>query len=549
MGDLESERSGVEARAAVLRRGGLSALFVAALVSGAWTFEWVLWPDQIAAASILALALLGALAIVMSRRDTQRLNALAQAEQDLARALSSTSSERIELIREDLQAASTKNALIRQLYATSKDEISRHCEHALELETAQARRQAIISQCYKAYEAVSGRIEAQRRASPAIRAERELSEAIANLRQMKANAEKSLDEQRARKKLKWWFDLNRPDFAEIDGKVEQLEVAKKKLSKSGDIARTNDYYRKLNALVRSRTSEIQQAAAAAIPAIRRQAFDSEKITQNALLLSALSVPVSAWHDITQAGSIYDSLRSVNGNFAEMSDAEIWLETLTMSGSQLAGLASLTKGALFESHVADQFGGELFEHFNHPDTDIVIDGVEYQIKATDSAAYVESVPEDIEVISTSEVAAITGSIDGGLTNVEITESIDLALGGTMIDMGDTALDAVLTGIGGVGLFSLLTGVRHASTKYKETGDIDEAVIAGGTAVVRGTASSVVNVSEIAVKGTVGIVTSKPARFAGRLVGAGFRKIGQKIEEAEREAERTASLEARRGSKSG
>ena len=120
---------------------------------------------------------------------------------------------------------------------------------------------------------------------------------------------------------------------------------------------------------------------------------------------------------------------------------------------------------------------------------------------------------------------------------------------MIDMGDTALDAVLTGIGGVGLFSLLTGVRHASTKYKETGDIDEAVIAGGTAVVRGTASSSVNVSEIAVKGTVGIVTSKPARYAGTLVGAGFRKIGQKIEEAEREAERTASLEARRGSKNG
>ncbi|EDL48259.1 hypothetical protein [Erythrobacter sp. SD-21] len=549
MDDLESARARLAAHEVVLGRGGVLGFLAAALVFAAWSFEVLQWIALIAIPTIVALVLLGSLSVTLGRRARRKLDELARAEQDLASALASTSFEWIALMREDLQEASTHNALIRQLYDSFGDEIGLHFERVFEVEIAQARRQAIISQCHEAYEAVSCQIEERRVASPAVRAERELSEAIANLRQIKSDADKLLDEQRARKKLKWWFDLNRPNFAEIDEKVEQLEAAKEKLSKSGDITRTNEYYRKLNSLVISRTSQVQRAAAASIPTSRHQAFDSEKITQNALILSALSVPISAWQDITQAGSIYDSLRSVNGNFADMSDAEIWLETLTMSGSQLAGLASLTKGALFEDHVADQFGGELFEPFNHPDTDIVIDGVEYQIKATDSAAYIESVPEDIEVISTSAVAAVTGSIDGGLTNVEITESIDLALGGTMIDMGDTALDAVLTGIGGVGLFSLLTGVRHASTKYKETGDIDKAVIAGGTAVVRGTASSVVNVSEIAVKGTVGIVTSKPARFAGRLVGAGFRKIGQKIEEAERESVRTASLEARRGSKNG
>ena len=62
--------------------------------------------------------------------------------------------------------------------------------------------------------------------------------------------------------------------------------------------------------------------------------------------------------------------------------------------------------ILEQLIAADTGGELFEHFNHPGSDIVIDGVEYQIKATDSTSYINSVADDIPVISTSEVASET-----------------------------------------------------------------------------------------------------------------------------------------------
>lgn len=86
----------------------------------------------------------------------------------------------------------------------------------------------------------------------------------------------------------------------------------------------------------------------------------------------------------------------------------------------------------------------------PETDIVIDGVEMQIKATDSIDYINSVNDDILVIATSEVALTSGSIDGGYTNEELTNSVGLALGGSTVDIPDTAMDAILAGVGGLGL---------------------------------------------------------------------------------------------------
>jgi hypothetical protein len=47
---------------------------------------------------------------------------------------------------------------------------------------------------------------------------------------------------------------------------------------------------------------------------------------------------------------------VNGNYAEMSDFDVWLDTLMIPGEQLAGRASLTKSAYFEKLVEADFGG-------------------------------------------------------------------------------------------------------------------------------------------------------------------------------------------------
>jgi hypothetical protein len=242
---------------------------------------------------------------------------------------------------------------------------------------------------------------------------------------------------------------------------------------------------------------------------------SDDLLQKAFLCSTFSASVSVWDDFSRAGDIYDSLRKVNQNFAGMGDTEIWWETLWMSNNSLEGLTNLTKGAYFEQLVAKDTGGTLFEHFNHEGTDIVIDGVEVQLKATDSISYIDSVDPDIPVIATSEIAEKTDAIDSGFSNEELTDSIDLALGGTVFDTVDTVADSILAGLGGLGFFATIRGIRHAADKYDKGGNGVEAIFEGAGVVIVGTAKGMVDTGELLYK----TATSKPFRFVGRnLYGA-------------------------------
>ena len=190
--------------------------------------------------------------------------------------------------------------------------------------------------------------------------------------------------------------------------------------------------------------------------------------QFAGLISFLSLPISIVPDIRRSNEVYDALRSANSNFERMSNAEIWWEVLWMSPESHAGLVNLTKGALFERLVAQDTGGQLHEHFNHPKTDMVISDTETQLKATDSVGYINSVDDDIPVIATSEVAAMTDAIDSGYTDEEITQQVELALGGTVLDIADTTVDAVLAAGGTLGVMAILHGISHASEQH-EKGD--------------------------------------------------------------------------------
>ncbi|MDC0886799.1 hypothetical protein OAS19_03305, partial [Altererythrobacter sp.] len=245
----------------------------------------------------------------------------------------------------------------------------------------------------------------------------------------------------------------------------------------------------------------KRLAADAIPESHRNSFEPDHALSVGLISAALSVPVSVAMDLDQAGSVYDALRDVNGNYAQMTDLEIWHETLTMSPDSLVGLASLTKGSYFESLVESGFGGERFANFNHPDTDIMIDGVAYQIKATDSVAYVESVADHIPVIATTEVADDTGFIDGGYTDVELSDAVDIALGGSLIDVGDTILDGITTGIGGVGIVAIVSGAHAAWGQYRKNGSALGAFGVGIGTTASGVVRTVVNVAEIGYKGAV------------------------------------------------
>lgn len=325
---------------------------------------------------------------------------------------------------------------------------------------------------------------------------------------------------------KIWYGPD-PDLREMDETIKQLEDMRRRLltRHKDDFAKLDAHFAELKSRAEARIAESQQKIARFIEVESSRERSQGVPLKAALWLSALSVPASLWLDFTKAGDVYDALRGVNGNYAGLSDAEIWWETLLMPAESLVGLAALTKGAYFEQLVAADTGGRLFEHFNHPGTDIVIDGQAFQLKATASAGYVNSVDENIPVIATSEVAEQTRAIDAGFSNAELENSVDLALGGSVFDIKDTTVDAVLSGIGGLGLFATIQGINHAGKRVENGGDVVEAMFEGAGVAIVGTARALVGTAELGYK----VLSSRPSRFVGRVLLAGLKKLDDKIME--------------------
>lgn len=362
--------------------------------------------------------------------------------------------------------------------------------------------------------------------SPLLKVQNKLFSTLAFLKQRKKELLKQWDV--AYSQFSWWNKIKYstgPDFSELDTQIRDAETlnASFKAKHAEDVHAINSALEAKGQQLLTRISDAQRKADELIDVNEGFQGSGNKLLQQSLWCGALSIPLSVSHDILNAGNVYDSLRSVNSNFSGMSDADIWWETLWMPADSLTGLASLTKGAYFEQLVSNDTGGQLHEHFNHPDTDIVIDGVAYQIKATPSEYYVNSVPEDIQVISTSEVALATGSTDGGMSNEDLNNQIELALGGTVVDGGDTASDAILMGVGGLGFFATLNGLNHAAEKYNNGGDGVEAIFEGAGVAIKGTAKAIVDAGEMVYN----VATSSPIRFMGRVVLKGLVKLDKKI----------------------
>lgn len=403
------------------------------------------------------------------------------------------------------------------------DKLARqHLYRRLVAEVARTR-----SQCQQRLEDIKSRI-------PLIKAETTVRETHNRLQKRREQLSEQWDE--TYEKFSWWNKLkyfDGPDFSEIDQAIGQLNLmhSKLKTQHAEDFARLEAHFSELNSRAESRITASQKHIEQIIAQEVTREQDNELPLKAALWCSALSVPVSLWDDFTTAGNIYDALRSVNGNYAGMSDSEIWLETLFLPAEQLVGLASLTKGAYFEQLVAADTGGTLFEHFNNPGTDIVIDGQAFQLKATASAAYVNSVDTDIPVIATSEVAEQTRAIDSGYSNIELEHSVDLTLGGSVVDVKDTAIDALLAGVGGLGFFATIHGINHAGERYKNGGDGVEALFEGAGVAIEGTARALVGTAELGYK----VLSSKPSRFIGRTLLAGLKKLDDKMMEAGKKPE--------------
>lgn len=100
---------------------------------------------------------------------------------------------------------------------------------------------------------------------------------------------------------------------------------------------------------------------------------------------------------------------------------------------------------------------------------------------------------------------------------------MALGGTVIDVGDSAVDAILSGVGTLGVFATIRGINLANAKYAEHGDGEKAFFEGLEVAVEGTAKGVVDASEMVFK----VAMSKPSRFIGRQLLKVAKKIDDKL----------------------
>ncbi len=378
------------------------------------------------------------------------------------------------------------------------------------------------SQCRQQLQAIRSR-------TPLIQTETTVRETLQRLQQRYEQLSDQWDE--AYEKFSWWNKIkysDGPGFSEIDQAIRQLKKMHERLKAdyADKFIRLDKHFTELENRAEARIKASEQEIEQFIAHGETREQEKELPLRAGFMLSAMSVPFSLWGDLATAGNIYDALRRVNGNYVDMSDSEIWLETLFMRGESLAGLTSLAKGAYFEQLVAADSGGALFEHFNNPGTDIVIDGVAYQLKSTSSAAYVNSVDVDIPIIATSEVAEQTRAIDSGFSNIELEHSVDLALGGSVIDTKDTALDALLTGVGGLGMFATIQGINHAAELYENGGDGVESLFAGAGFAIEGTARALVGTAELGYK----VLASAPSRFVGRTLLAGLKRLDDKMMEA-------------------
>ena len=421
-----------------------------------------------------------------------------------------------------------KSALKKSALRTLQTELDQHLNRL----TRQRLQQRLAAEAASARGHYHNKLQAIRSRMPLVQAETNLRETLDRLRTRR----KELAQQWAAtyETFSWWNKLKypaTPDFKELDRAVDQLKLMHAVL-----LARHGEDFTRLDQHLSVLRMRAEARIATGVQQIEQ--FIAQEVTDKqatevpllgGLVFAALSVPFSLWDDVTRAGHIYDVLRSVNGNYAGMSDGEIWLQTLFMPPERLAGLASLTKGAYFEQLVATDTGGALFEHFNNPGTDIVIDGVAYQLKATSSAAYIQSVDADIPVIATSEIAEQTRAIDSGLSNIELEHSVDLAFGG-LVDTKDTAIDALLSGVGGIGLFATIKGINHAAKRYENGGDGVEALFSGAGVAIEGTARALVGTAELGYK----VLASAPSRFMGRTLLRGLKKLDDKMMEAARKA---------------
>lgn len=251
-------------------------------------------------------------------------------------------------------------------------------------------------------------------------------------------------------------------------KLIGFEISEENLNRLKEEA---DLYAKQNSVLDKKSREIIALENIRSPIAERQ------MVQASAIAGGLGIAFHASSSFAESMNVYEALRRANSNFAELSNSDIWFETMLLSvinPDSYQGMVNLAKGAYFEQLVANDTGGLLHDNFNTPETDMLLDGSLVQLKATDSEAVIDSVPLGITVIATSEVASSTSAIDSGYSNEEVTNTTENALGGDVFDTSGSLVDGAVMFSGGIGVFASLKGLCAAGeylekNPQKNTGD--------------------------------------------------------------------------------
>ncbi|MFY0700378.1 MAG: hypothetical protein JXR04_06120 [Bermanella sp.] len=339
---------------------------------------------------------------------------------------------------------------------------------------SQAKRDLMVAASIKVQEC-NDYIESKFLDNEFIKSLKKLRATIANLEVAYKRALKTEKKHQKRWPCRKWYEDNIVQFKatspDIDTKLKQAkqvlkywEALEKDLSdqcekvKASAINRINKSESLSRELINKNFSRLTDS--------QKEAIKSDDILMHTFYASIFTSALGSGVSHLSLSGVYDALREVNGNFESLSGIEIWFESLAMSDASLQGLINLTKGRYFENLVAEDTGGVLFENFNHPDTDMMLDGVGFQLKATDSANYINSIDDDIAVIATSEVAGVTGVVDSGISNEEITDDVSTALGGSLLDGSD--IFAIFSGT--LSIFVILS----ANADYQERREQGESI---------------------------------------------------------------------------
>ncbi|GEM_PF-2260105 len=176
--------------------------------------------------------------------------------------------------------------------------------------------------------------------------------------------------------------------------------------------------------------------------------------------------------ITQE-EVFEAVRRGYSNLENASDREIVAYFADIDEVEFAGHLSHIKGIAFEQELARATDGVLHEETNYEGTDLIIEGKEYSVKTgVSNQATNEDLEEGLKVIATSEIAAETEAIDGGMTIEEVTSQVSNGLvEEVLVESADFLLESSKFAIGGtifaaVWAIGKLTGVDALEYMEKE-----------------------------------------------------------------------------------